>query len=213
MPGMRSSLLDLFYLVGRPAYDAMYRRGAPWESGPRPELVELVEAGRIPVGRALDIGCGSGADSIFLAERGFDVTGVDLSPVAIGKARAAAGEAGQQPKFLVLDLLKLPADFSGPFDLLFDGGTLDDFPPRLRPRAAQVITALAGPAAQLVMWCFYGRDRDLPRFSLSGPSRWGAPGIEPGEEHDLFGGDWSIERLAKPSAGTGAACFLMTRLG
>ena len=70
----RRSMLDLWVPVSRPFYNWMYRRGAPWESGPRPELVELVESGRVTpvtVGRrAVDIGCGSGADTVFLAEQG-----------------------------------------------------------------------------------------------------------------------------------------------
>lgn len=207
----RRSLLDLFHRVGRPAYDFMYRRGAPWESGPRRELVELIESGRIPPGRAIDLGCGTGSDSIFLAEHGFDVTGVDLSPVAIEKAQRAAEAAGRQPRFVAADLLALPPDVQGPFDFLFDGGTLDDFPPRLRPDAAKVITRLAAPGAQFLMWCFWAYDRDLPRFTFRGASRWGAPAIQPGEESDLFGADWSIERLPKPPADSGAAAFLMTR--
>jgi SAM-dependent methyltransferase len=90
----RRSLLDLLSRVRRRAYDSMDRRGAPWESGPRPELVELVESGRVRPGRAIDLGCGSGADSVFLAGNGFDVTGVDLSPVAVEKAGAAVAAAG-----------------------------------------------------------------------------------------------------------------------
>ncbi|RDI17422.1 class I SAM-dependent methyltransferase [Lentzea flaviverrucosa] len=76
-------------MVGRRAYDFMYRTWAPWEGEARPELVDLVTSGRIAPGRAIDLGCGSGANSIFLAEHGFDVTGVDHSPVGLAKARRA----------------------------------------------------------------------------------------------------------------------------
>jgi methylase of polypeptide subunit release factors len=70
----------------------MYRRGAPWEGPPRQELAELVTSGTLtpqalPPGRAIDLGCGSGTNAIFLAEHGFDVTGVDFSAVALAKAR------------------------------------------------------------------------------------------------------------------------------
>lgn len=189
----------------------MYRRGAPWESGPRPILVALVESGRIQPGSAIDLGCGSGADSIYLAEHGFDVVGVDISPVAIHKARAAADEVGASPRFVVADLLDLPPDVSGPFDLLFDGGSIDDFPPARRPDVAQVVAELSRPGSSFLMWCFYAADQELPRFSLSGPSRWGAPAIEPGEEERLFGEHWEIDRLSTPEPGSGAAAFLMTR--
>lgn len=215
----RRSLLDLFYRLGTRGYDRMYRNGAPWESGPRAELVELVESGRIDAGvlapgRAIDLGCGAGADVIYLAQHGFQVTGVDFSAVAIDRARqAAAGEESDTPpRFVVADLLTLPnVTVPGPFDLLFDGGSLDDFPPRHRPRLADRITELARPGALFVMWCFYAADRDLPRLSFTGPSRWGAPAIEPGEERALFADAWDIEQFHPSFAQPQSACFLMTR--
>jgi SAM-dependent methyltransferase len=197
----------------------MYRRGAPWESGPRPILVELCESGRIVADqsemvRAIDLGCGSGADSVYLASRGFAVTGVDFSPVAIGKARVAADAARVDGhlEFQVGDLLALPnTEIPGPFDLLFDGGTIDDFPPSIRPQAAEVVTSLARSGATFVMWCFYANSGDLPLMRLDGPSRFGAPPIEPGEELELFGDNWDIERLTLVDASRYEACFIMTR--
>ena len=210
----RRSLLDAFARVSRPFYDLMYRRGAPWESGPRPELVDLVESGRITPEstgpRALDVGCGSGADTIFLASRGFDALGVDLSPVAVDKARRAAAESGSSARFEVVDLLHPPSWLTGPFDLLFDGGTLDDFPPSARPAAVEVLTRLARPGSVMVMWCFYAFDAELPRFSFEGPSRWGAPGIEPPELERLFDSAWAVELVAGGEADRWAS-FLMTR--
>ena len=56
-------------------YEVMYKRfRAPWEIGPREELVTLVEDGALPPCRAIDLGCGSGANAIYLAQHGFDVT-------------------------------------------------------------------------------------------------------------------------------------------
>lgn len=215
----RRSLLDLFWRLGARPYDRMYRGGAPWESGPRQVLVDLCETGRVTPerlspGRAIDVGCGSGADSIYLADQGFVVTGVDFSPVAIDKATAAAQsmDGGDSPEFVVADLLALPSiEVPGPFDLLFDGGTIDDFPPAVRPRIAEVLTSLARPGAVLIMWCFYADLSDLPLMSFGGPSRWGAPPIEPGEEQSLFGDDWRIERLDLTEPASHEACFLMTR--
>ena len=216
---MSRSLLDLFARLGARPYDWMYRRGAPWESGPRPVLVELCEAGRLTPevlapGRALDLGCGSGADSVFLAQRGFEVTGVDFSRVAIEKAERAAAEAGpaRSPRFVVGDLLELPsADVPGPFDLIFDGGTIDDFPPAQRPSVVAAVGALARPGARLLMWCFHARLADLPRMSFSGASRWGAPPIEPDEVGRLFDAAWEIERVEERDPVPDSAVFLMTR--
>ena len=213
------TLLDLFHRLGAKPYDWMYRHGAPWESGPRPALVELCDSGRITAeslapGLAVDLGCGSGADSIFLAERGFTVLGLDFSATAIGKARAAAAAIPLErpPVFGVLDLLDLAtAGLAGPFDLLFDGGTIDDFPPSVRPKVADAVTAVSRPGSILVMWCFYADPSGLPWFSLTGPSQWGAPPIAPGEEEALFGRAWDIERFVPADEGPHEACFVLTR--
>src|ERR1035437_2138035 len=66
----------------------------PWEGGPRSELVELVRTGRLEPCRALDLGCGSGANAVFLAKHGFEVTGVDFAAAALDKADRLAKAAG-----------------------------------------------------------------------------------------------------------------------
>ena len=90
--------------VGKRAYDLMYRFGAPWEGADRVELRALVQDGRCapqtlrrpgaPAARAIDLGCGAGGVSMELAEAGFEVTGVDFSPVALRKAAAASRRRG-----------------------------------------------------------------------------------------------------------------------
>src|SRR5262252_7149723 len=61
----------------------------PWDTGvPEPMLIQVVESGVLPVGRALDVGCGTGTNAIWLAQHGYEVLGVDLAPLAIEKARA-----------------------------------------------------------------------------------------------------------------------------
>src|SRR4051794_25549620 len=63
-----------------------------WSGRPNQPLVD--HAADLPPGLALDVGCGEGADVVWLAERGWRVTGADVSPVALERARAHAGEAG-----------------------------------------------------------------------------------------------------------------------
>lgn len=209
-------LAMLWQRLGARPYDAIYRRGAPWEGTPRAELVGLLDSGRLHPGvtpgpRALDVGCGSGSDSLLLAEHGFEVTGVDFSPVAIDKARAAAeGRAGVS--FVHADLFDLPAEVSAePFDLIFDGGTVDDFPSAARRRLAGVLTSLARPGAVLVMWCFSATRAEAPWFSLAGPSRVGGLGIPPAEVTGLFGSDWTISPLPTADPSELAALYWMTR--
>ena len=75
-------------------YEITYRYfRAPWDIGAREELRSLVESGRIKPCRAIDLGCGAGTNAIYLAQKGFEVTGVDYAEAAIEKARARAKEA------------------------------------------------------------------------------------------------------------------------
>jgi cyclopropane fatty-acyl-phospholipid synthase-like methyltransferase len=204
--------------VRRALYDLMYRIGAPWDGPPRPELVTLVERGvltpaQLAPGRAVDLGCGTGATVIYLAQHGFDSTGIDFSAIALRTARKRASAVGmdRQIRFVEGDLTasEIPS-VEGPFDLLVDYGTLDDLDPAGRRAMATLISNLARPGALFLLWCFWARRSELPRVSLSGPSRM-IPVIEPGEETTLFGDDFSIERLASPEPSTHTACFLMTR--
>lgn len=195
-------------MVGARAYDFMYRRGAPWEGGPRAELVELVGSGRLDAARlprAADLGCGSGANAIYLARHGFAVTGVDFSPVALEKAAAEAGP-DLPVRWVRADLTdpSLP-DRLGSFDLLVDYGTLDDMGgPRAR-RMAEGMARLSRPGGRVLLWCFYDE--------IAWWRRKGArfPGLRPGFEDALFGDAFAWERHPQPPAGSGFACFLGTR--
>ena len=212
--GSQRTLADVFFRYARPIYDWMYRRGAPWEGSTKPDFIDLLSTGRLSpetVGpEAIDIGCGIGDYSRVLARHGFDVCGLDLSPVAIERAKSAADSNPRGPRFVVGDLLDLPDEITGPFDLLVDIGTLDDFPRTRRHEAAGAITSLARTGSTLYLWCFYGRDRDLPAVSFQGPSRYLAPAIDPDELEALFSEQWNIEPVAG-GIGEGWASFLLTR--
>jgi len=74
-------------------WDEQYRsQPTLWSGRPNPPLV--AEAADLPPGTALDVGCGEGADAIWLAERGWEVTGVDISPTALERAAGHAAAAG-----------------------------------------------------------------------------------------------------------------------
>jgi SAM-dependent methyltransferase len=89
-------------------WDARYseREAGLWSGHPNGRLVAEV-AGLSP-GRALDIGCGEGADAIWLARSGWTVTAIDISKVAIGRAREAGELAGVTVEWLVGDVLEVP---------------------------------------------------------------------------------------------------------
>ena len=203
-------------MAGRWGYNVLYRRGAPWEGGPREELVHLVESGRLDPSsgpRAIDLGCGSGANVVFLAERGFDVTGVDFSSVALSKARALAGARGvtDKTRFVEADLTASRIDgVDGSFDLVVDYGTIDDFRGKKRLAVARHPARLTRPGGFFLFWCFYASRRELPWIAFDGPSRLSGA-IAPGEENALFRYDFAIERLPEPPSSEPFACFLLTR--
>jgi SAM-dependent methyltransferase len=90
-------------------YDWMYRYSrAPWDLGPRKELVEVVKNRRIEPCKAIDLGCGTASNAIFLAGHGFDVTGTDYSSAAIALCQKRGAEAGVSVNWGVYDDLNQP---------------------------------------------------------------------------------------------------------
>jgi len=109
-------------------WNESYREGnLPWDTGhPSSELQRVVSAHAIRPGRALDIGCGTGTNSIWLAEQGFDVLGIDVAPLAVERAEHKARAVGASARFITGDILALsdrdlPAS-AGPFEFFFDRG-------------------------------------------------------------------------------------------
>src|SRR6185369_14836577 len=99
-------------------WNERYETGeTPWDTGqPSSELQKVVvEAASKPC-RALEIGCGTGANAVWLAQQGFTVTALDLSPLAIERARHRAKNDGADVNFLIADALQPPATLAGPFD-------------------------------------------------------------------------------------------------
>lgn len=85
--------------------------GKVWSGRPNQTFVDVV--GGLPVGRAVDLGCGEGGDAIWLASQGWQVTGVDISPTAISRADAgatAAGIAAGRIRWIVHDLVSWTGD-------------------------------------------------------------------------------------------------------
>ena len=98
-------------------WDARYaeREGAMWSGRPNGRLV--AEITDVDPGRALDVGCGEGADAIWLAQRGWTVTAIEISDVALGRAREAAQVTGVEVDWICGDALQTPLAARS-FDLL-----------------------------------------------------------------------------------------------
>lgn len=192
-------------------YEILYSRfRAPWDIGPRAELVQLVESGRLKPCRAIDLGSGTASNAIFLAQRGFDVTGVDFAQAAIALGRKRAHDAGVNATFVVDDLTNLRY-VSGTFDLLIDYGVLDDLPNRDRDLYVKNILPLTHPGSQFLLYCFEWTPRWWERaFGIHERMA-----LEPGEAQRRFGDFFSIEQvMARQNASgwlRGEAAYLMTR--
>lgn len=105
-------------------WNERYEKGeTPWDTGrPSGELQRRVAEVSIPPGRAIDLGCGTGASAVWLAQQGFEVTALDLSSKAIEQARQRADAAGARLHLLTGDILRPPETLIGPFDFIFDRG-------------------------------------------------------------------------------------------
>ncbi len=141
----------------------------PWNSESPPAILRaLVDTGTIGPCRAIELGCGAGNYVIYLAGRGFDATGVDISGAAIRIATRAASEKGVACRFVVADVLGDLADLRGPFDFAYDWELLHHvFPPDRKKYVANV-ARLLDPGGRYLSVCFSERS---PQFGGIGKYR------------------------------------------
>jgi SAM-dependent methyltransferase len=184
-------------------YRLAYRGGKPrWDTGePRPELRALAGKG----GRALDLGCGTGTDAIYLAQRGWQVVGVDFVPEAIATAGARAREAGAAATFVVGDVTRLrELGVQGPFDLVIDIGCYHGIPAGRRDAYAAEVAAVARPGAD-----FYLAGVSHP------PAAWrlmGAGGVTADDIQKRFGAFFDLVAEEKSGGMGRASAFVFFHL-
>ena len=133
-------------------WDSAYRRErAPgWDAGrPAPELKRAVESGAVRPGRALVLGCGAGPNAIYLAGKGFDVTGVDVAPSAFRLAKERARQAKVKVRWLVADVLAVPD--LGAFDFIFDRGCYHHVRRYAAARFVATVTRLSHEKTQFLL--------------------------------------------------------------
>ncbi|MBO2448235.1 methyltransferase domain-containing protein [Actinomadura barringtoniae] len=150
-------------MTGRVGYYLSYRLGlAFWDTFDTDRaLADLIEGpNALRPGRALDLGCGTGRNSVYLAQHGWDVTGIDLVETTIAQARQRATTAGVQAHFIQGDITHLEG--LGDFTLLIDFGCFHSVPLPKRDAYAAAVTRAAAPGATLWMWGLGIK----PRFGL-----------------------------------------------
>ena len=129
---------------------------AEWIFGSRSKIENFVDKavdGRINPGKAITLGCGVGRETIHLARKGFDVTGLDFSPIAIRRARKKAQAAGLDIPFIVDDLTNLQ-QVKGTYDLVMDFGAINDLSQTDRDLYIKNVLPLINPNGHYAMFCF-----------------------------------------------------------
>lgn len=143
-------------LMARLLYNWRYLLGrTPWDTGiTPPELVHLIEVEKFPPGRALDLGCGTGTNAIYLAQRGFEVMGVDFVARAIQTARRKAQTAHLNIDFRNADVLA-PGPLGKPFDLILDIGCFHILDPYGRVRYADHVRRWTHQGSLYLLYAFF----------------------------------------------------------
>jgi len=181
-------------------YELLYRFPfvpIDWIFGSTSAIENLVDLGLnrgIVPRRAITLGCGVGRETIYLAQKGFDVTGVDFSTTTINRAKRDAQSKGVKVKFIQDDLTQLQ-HINGTFDLITDFGALNDLNHADRDSYMQNLLPLTHFDSRYLMFCF---DKKLP--------------IE--EVKQRFGKDFTIEVLNNNPISQfpeGICLYLMTK--
>jgi SAM-dependent methyltransferase len=165
-------------------FTTFYRLGfTPWDGHPLAQtLKDLVEGdAALPAGTALDLGCGTGDTSIYLAKHGWQVTGVDFVAKALDKARAKAAADKVNIDFAQANVTQLSSEGVGSnFRFIIDNGCLHGMSQDDRNAYVREVTAVAAPDARLLLVEFVPGER------------FGVPGIEPAEVERRFAEGWTL---------------------
>lgn len=128
----------------------------PWHSEkPAEYLVKLLKKKKVRIGLALDVCSGAGTNAVYLAKKGFDVTGIDISQTATKYAEKRAEKAGvsRRCKFFSGDVTgqKLPKN---KFDFIFDRGCYHHIPKENKPKFAKIISQSLKKGGKYFLSCF-----------------------------------------------------------
>jgi 2-polyprenyl-3-methyl-5-hydroxy-6-metoxy-1,4-benzoquinol methylase len=147
-------------------FEKIYEKpGAVWtRPEPPQELIELIENGKIKLGRAIDIGCGEGYYSIYLASKGFDVLGIDISENAIKYAKENAANQKVNVRFIVMDIADL-SKLKEKFDFVLEWGLMHHIMPPQRQQYVKDVANLLNPNGKYLSACF---NEQSPEFGGAG---------------------------------------------
>ncbi len=166
----------------RERFDAAYEGEPPWDLG-RPQG-PFVEAADQITGSVLDVGCGTGDNALFFAQRGQPVMGIDFVEFPVNQAKRKAEELGAEAEFVQMDVLKLTS-MDRRFQSVIDCGlfhVLSDADRLAYVEGLAHVTELGG---KVFLMCFSDKEPAGP-----GPRR-----ISQDELRDAFGDGWTVESM------------------
>jgi SAM-dependent methyltransferase len=172
----RHTLFRIFYRVGF----------TPWDGHPLAQsLRDLIEGtddtSALPAGAALEVGCGTGDSSIYLAQHGWKITAADFVAKALDKARAKAAAVGASVDFVRADVTHLrQAGIGTGFQLIVDNGCLHNMSDGDRDAYVREVSAVAALDARLL----------IVAFAPGG--RFGVRGIDHAEMERRFTPAWTL---------------------
>lgn len=129
----------------------------PWQKTQANFLIKIINSGIIEPGLALDLGCGTGMNSIFLAKNGFKVTGVDISKMAIKYAKENAKKEKVDIEFIAANATDLSFLGDKKFDLILDWANLHGILEERRNKYVSELIKHTRKGSKFILRCF-GQD-------------------------------------------------------
>lgn len=165
----------------RPWDDSYQDGSAPWDLGrPQPAIIRLVDQDAF-AGSVLDAGCGTGEHALYLAERGYEVLGVDVAATAIEQARQKAARRRLAASFLVADALQL-GRLDRTFDCVLDVGLFHTFDDGERRAYVDSLASVTRPGGVVHLLC----------FSDAAPGDGGPRRVSQTELRSAFARGWDV---------------------
>lgn len=142
----------------------------PWHKLRADYLIEIIEKEKVKPGLTLVLGCGTGMNSIYLAKRGFNVTGIDISETAIGYAKENAKKENVNINFIVADATDLSFLKDKEFDFILDWANLHGIDEEKRDQYIDQIVKHCQTGGKFVLRCFskYELDKDFVESTVTG---------------------------------------------
>ena len=156
----------------------------PWDTGhPQPEIKQLADSGEIK-GAVLDVRCGTGENALYLAQKGFRVTGIDSEPTVIAKAMLEAAARNLKVPFFAFDALHLGC-LGMVFDTVIDIGLFHDYSDLEKKIFANSIAQALKKGGQYHMLCISEREK----------GSFGKEKVTQDEIRSIFSKGWEIRSI------------------